>query len=262
MDWDLAGQYSKQWNDSDDLGYGIGPAFQASVDDGSFDPHAVNTPFGPGQAAVAQAAAAALEEAGGAAQAAILWEIELPEEPGDEEDPALQSLYAAIESIPPDRVPEVVRAFSLFLFNDAGELLLQQRAPGKRLWGGFWSNSCCSHPRKGEPYDRAAHRRLREELGVEAELHYLYQFKYSAAFQERGSERELCAVFLGRLDSDCEIAVNPNEIADWRWVSCNDLDYWVRDAPEHFTPWFMLEWSRLRTDKRQDVLRLCQGEIH
>ena len=154
------------------------------------------------------------------------------------------------------------RAFSIFLFSPSGKVLLHQRSEQKPLWPCYWTNSCCSHPRKGEAYDLAAHRRLREELGVDAELHYLYQFKYSAAFQEQGSERELCAVFVGRLDSDCKIAVNPNEIADWRWVSCNDLDEWVRDAPEQFTPWFMLEWARLRTDKRRDVLRLCQGEVH
>ena len=93
------------------------------------------------------------------------------------------------------------RAFSLFLFNDAGELLLQQRAPGKRLWGGYWSNSCCSHPRWGEDIDAAAHRRLGEELGIRATLRPLFKFQYQAHFGERGSEHELCTVYVGSADS-------------------------------------------------------------
>src|SRR5690606_1037381 len=65
------------------------------------------------------------------------------------------------------------RAFSVFLFNDRGETLIQQRAPGKMLWGGYWSNSCCSHPRPGETTEEAARRRVREELALECELRFL-----------------------------------------------------------------------------------------
>ncbi len=74
------------------------------------------------------------------------------------------------------------RAFSLFLFSDRGELLLQQRSPHKRLWPGFWSNSCCSHPRRGETLELATARRLDDELNLGAELEHVYRFCYTAAF--------------------------------------------------------------------------------
>lgn len=69
------------------------------------------------------------------------------------------------------------RAFSLFIFNEAGELLLQQRSAQKRLWPMFWSNSCCSHPRQGETMEQAVHRRLEQELGMTSALQYLYKFR-------------------------------------------------------------------------------------
>ena len=154
------------------------------------------------------------------------------------------------------------RAFSVFLFNDAGEVLLHKRGEEKPLWPGFWTNSCCSHPRKGESYLEAANRRLREELGVRAKLSFLYQFQYSADFQGQGSENELCAVYVGRLDAPQRLAPNPNEIAECRWVSCDELDAWLRDAPDRFTPWFKLEWSRLCSDQREALGRLCGNSRH
>src|SRR6185503_4772968 len=72
------------------------------------------------------------------------------------------------------------RAFSVFLFSPEGEVLLQQRSSQKRLWPGAWSNACCSHPRRGEALDDAMRRRLREELSVEAEVRFLFKFRYSA----------------------------------------------------------------------------------
>ena len=90
------------------------------------------------------------------------------------------------------------RAFSLFIFNAGGELLLQQRAAGKRLWPGFWSNTCCSHPRRGETLDSAIHRRLDEELGLKTALRFLFKFQYQAQFDADGAEHELCSVYAGR----------------------------------------------------------------
>ena len=78
------------------------------------------------------------------------------------------------------------RAFSVFLFNPEGKILLQQRSQNKMLWGGYWANSCCSHPRHGENTDDAAIRRIQEELGVNCELQYLYKFVYHAEFGEIG----------------------------------------------------------------------------
>ena len=83
------------------------------------------------------------------------------------------------------------RAFSIFLFNDAGDVLLQQRSADKPLWPGYWSNTCCSHPRRGESYGIATRRRLMEELGVEAPLWFTHRFRYQAQFNNDGAEHEL-----------------------------------------------------------------------
>jgi len=147
------------------------------------------------------------------------------------------------------------RAFSLFLFNEAGELLLQQRAPGKRLWGGYWSNSCCSHPRRGESLEIATSRRLLDELNFEAELEYIYNFCYKASFGDAGSENELCHVFLGTATPD--VKPNDSEIAAIRFLSGPQLDQEFRERPEAFTPWFKQEWQALNLRYREQLGRYC-----
>ncbi len=145
------------------------------------------------------------------------------------------------------------RAFSLFLFNDAGELLLQQRAAGKRLWPGYWSNSCCSHPRRGESLQLATERRLSDELNINAELEYVYRFSYQARYGEAGSENELCHVLLGNIDPAVE--VNESEIQATRFISAIDLDAEFAEEPQQFTPWFKQEWQTLRSDYREQLSR-------
>ena len=135
------------------------------------------------------------------------------------------------------------RAFSLFVFNPAGELLLQQRAKGKRLWPGYWSNTCCSHPRRGENMDNAIHRRLHEELGLRTELEFLFKFQYRAQYDPQGVEHELCWVFAGT--SAERPRPNVHEVAAWRYVSPKALRSEVARAPETFTPWFKLAWARI-----------------
>jgi isopentenyl-diphosphate delta-isomerase len=138
------------------------------------------------------------------------------------------------------------RAFSIFIFNRDGQLILQKRSAQKPLWPLFWSNSCCSHPRKGESLDSAIHRRLEEELGFDTQLSYLYTFHYQAKFKEKGSEHELCAVYIGK--SDAPVKVNDTEIAEWKTIDPDELTREVRDNPDHFTPWFKMEWTRLTTE--------------
>ena len=135
------------------------------------------------------------------------------------------------------------RAFSIFLFNDAGELLLQQRAPSKRLWPEYWSNSCCSHPRRGESMETATRRRLNDELNAAATLKFVYKFCYQANFGELGSEHELCHVYLGRLLH--EITANDEEIADVRFIPAQDVATELSQQPDRYTPWFKLEWEAL-----------------
>ena len=147
------------------------------------------------------------------------------------------------------------RAFSLLVFNDRGELLLQQRAASKRLWPLHWSNSCCSHPRQAEPMESAIHRRLYEELGLSCPLQFLFKFQYHAQFDATGAEHELCSVFIGR--SSHEPRVNAAEIASWCWISPQSLQAEIRgQGARRFTPWFLLEWARIQRDHRAAVRAL------
>ena len=141
------------------------------------------------------------------------------------------------------------RAFSIFLFNADGELLLQQRSTSKRLWPGYWSNSICSHPRRGESMQVATQRRLMDELHIECELEFVYKFDYQASFGDAGSEHELCHVYLGHVPP--VVRPNDHEIAAVRFVSAGDLDREFAARPETLTPWFALEWHELYEHHRE-----------
>jgi isopentenyl-diphosphate Delta-isomerase len=145
------------------------------------------------------------------------------------------------------------RAFSVFLFNANGELLLQQRAASKRLWPEFWSNSCCSHPRRGESMEIATQRRLQDELNVQAELEYVYKFSYQADFGELGAEHELCHVYLGKLQDT--VQANDQEIDSIRFVSAVDLEAEFESARDQFTPWFLKEWQTLSENHKASLDR-------
>ena len=139
------------------------------------------------------------------------------------------------------------RAFSIFLTRGS-RVLMHRRAPLKPLWPGYWTNSCCSHPRRGEDYASATQRRLREELGVRTELRFLYRFEYRADFAGGGAEHELCSVFLGELPGSETPRPNPSEIAEWAWLELEEVDDWIRKKPGELTPWFLLEWPRVRPE--------------
>jgi isopentenyl-diphosphate Delta-isomerase len=150
------------------------------------------------------------------------------------------------------------RAFSLLIFNDQGELLLQQRSASKRLWPSYWSNSCCSHPRAEETLEEATQRRLHEELGIHCPLKFLFKFRYQAQFDETGAENELCSVYIGRY-SDL-VKINSDEIQAWRWVAPEALQAEMAGDDSHrFTPWFMMEWNRIWRDFQPEVLALQSG---
>ena len=145
------------------------------------------------------------------------------------------------------------RAFSLLIFNPRGELLLQQRSAAKRLWPLYWSNSCCSHPRRAESMDTAIQRRLHEELGVRCALQFLFKFQYQAQWDANGAENELCSVYIGRTQNP--IQADPEEIAGLRWVSPEQLQgEMALRRPGQFTPWFIMEWERIWSDHRPAVL--------
>ena len=147
------------------------------------------------------------------------------------------------------------RAFSAFIFNDRNQVLLQKRAAGKRLWPGYWSNSCCSHPRRGESMEVAVRRRVEEELGLDddalRDLRFVYRFEYRAQFRNLGSEHELCSVFLAR--AVAEPIVNTLEIDDWAWIDHGALSGRLAQQPETHTPWLKMEWAEL-LDQHADKL--------
>ena len=149
------------------------------------------------------------------------------------------------------------RAFSVFLFDAEGRVLLQQRAPSKRLWGGYWSNSCCSHPRRGESMEVATRRRLRDELNVDAALEFVYKFVYTASFGDAGSENELCHVYLGRMLGPVE--PNGHEIAATRLLSGAELALELERLPEAFTPWLRMEWRALAGDYADALSRYADS---
>jgi len=143
------------------------------------------------------------------------------------------------------------RAFSIFLFNEQGQLLVQKRSIQKKLWPSFWSNSCCSHPRQGEDILEAAKRRLNDELGLgEVKLEFVYKFSYEAAYKDIGSENELCSVFLGVIDQ--KVNCNSNEIDEIRYINTSDL-LSDMDARTDYTPWFIMEWKTLTSQYTNEL---------
>jgi len=135
------------------------------------------------------------------------------------------------------------RAFSIFIFNSNGEMLLQQRAFSKYHSGGLFSNACCSHPRPGEDTLAAAHRRLKEEIGIETELHYKTSFIYKTTFENGLTEHEYDHVYTGV--SDEEPALNPFEVASYKWLNLEELRAELADHPQRFSYWFRMAVEKL-----------------
>lgn len=130
------------------------------------------------------------------------------------------------------------RAFSVFIFNSKGQLLLQQRAFDKYHSGGLWTNTCCSHPRLGEMTVAAAHRRLAEEMGIAAELTELFQFSYRHQFDNGLIEHEYDHVFIGISDQLPDI--NPTEVAAFKYEEIDALILAMNEQPDNYTPWFKI----------------------
>jgi isopentenyl-diphosphate Delta-isomerase len=130
------------------------------------------------------------------------------------------------------------RAFSVLLFNSKGELLLQQRATHKYHSAGLWTNTCCSHPLPGEQIENAARRRLMEEMGIDTRPTFAYKFIYRAQLENDLLEHELDHVLIGSFDG--EPRINPDEVADWKYVDIASLKADVQLHPENYTYWFKL----------------------
>ncbi len=132
------------------------------------------------------------------------------------------------------------RAFSIFLFDEKGRLLLQRRALEKYHSGGLWTNTCCSHPRPGETVDQAAVRRLREEMGMTAALERRFTFIYKADVGQGLVEHELDHVLFGQTTGTP--VPDPAEVMEWRFAQLDELGAEMRASPEKFTAWLHRCW--------------------
>lgn len=129
------------------------------------------------------------------------------------------------------------RAFSVLLFNSSGELLVQKRARTKYHSAGLWSNTCCSHPRPGEPMEDAISRKLLQEMGIEAHTVYSHKFVYKVSLEDL-VENEMDYVFLGEYNG--EPVINKEEVEDWKYISVADLLHDIKRYPGHYSHWFKL----------------------
>ena len=146
------------------------------------------------------------------------------------------------------------RAFSVFIFNSKGELLLQQRALGKYHSAGLWTNACCSHPRPGEENCAAAQRRLKEELGFTTTLTKAFDFIYKTKFGNGLTEYELDHVFIGEYDGS--IMPVPEEVADYRFLSPDQVANQLQTHPESYTSWFHIAFPRVAAWQMPDSEKL------
>ncbi|MFN8246524.1 MAG: isopentenyl-diphosphate Delta-isomerase [Ferruginibacter sp.] len=135
------------------------------------------------------------------------------------------------------------RAFSVFIFNEQGEMLLQQRAPGKYHSPNLWTNACCSHPAPGEEVSAAAHRRLKEEMGFDTELEKAFAFTYRAEFENGLTEHEFDHVFVGRYNGP--VNPDPLEVSRYRYLNLRELRKELQEQPGLFTEWFKIADPRL-----------------
>ena len=143
------------------------------------------------------------------------------------------------------------RAFSIFIFNSKGELLLQRRALKKYHSGGLWTNSCCSHPNPGEEILFSVHRRLKEEMGFDCDMEEIFSFIYKARLDRGLTENEFDHVFIGKFDGTPEI--NKKEAEEVKWVSYDFLEKDIKENPEKYTYWFKACYKK--------VFELTKGKI-
>ncbi len=142
------------------------------------------------------------------------------------------------------------RAFSIFVFNTKGELLLQRRALTKYHSGGLWTNTCCSHPRPNEDVLDAAHRRMQEEIGFDCDLDKAFSFVYYAAFDNGLIEHEFDHVFIGRSELEC--VLNKEEVEEVGYKSFAELNAEMLLQPEQFTEWFKIALPKVEEYVRQN----------
>jgi isopentenyl-diphosphate delta-isomerase len=136
------------------------------------------------------------------------------------------------------------RAFSVFIFNNRNEMLLQQRNLDKYHSGGLWTNSCCSHPRPGEETTEAASRRLKEEMGFETPLVKIFEFTYKTSFANGLAEHEFDHVFAGYYDGP--VAPDQQEVKNYAWESVPSIEEKLAENVLQFTEWFRIAFPMIK----------------
>lgn len=139
------------------------------------------------------------------------------------------------------------RAFSILIFNKAGQMLIHQRALSKYHCPGMWTNACCSHPRPEESVEEAAHRRLQEELGFDTELKEIFSFVYKADFDNGLTEHEFDHVLLGYYEQ--VIDFNKDEVEDIKWIDMKELLEDIKNHPDKYTAWFKIILEKYQSKK-------------
>ena len=135
------------------------------------------------------------------------------------------------------------RAFSIFIFNEKGEMLLHKRAKKKYHSGGLWTNACCSHPQPGEETLAAAQMRLQQEMGFNTELKKAFDFIYKASFDNGLTEHEFDHVFIGTYDGD--IVPNTEEVSDYCFKPVAEIKNLIQSHPQKYTEWFKIAFPKM-----------------
>lgn len=135
------------------------------------------------------------------------------------------------------------RAFSVFIFDEQGRLLLQQRADDKYHCGNLWANTCCSHPAPGEETAAAARRRLKQEMGFETELRKVFHFTYKAHFENGLTEHEFDHVYTGKYEGP--VHPDPREVKDYRYLHLYKIREMLSRDPGQFAPWFRIAFPMI-----------------
>lgn len=147
----------------------------------------------------------------------------------------------SMEKLQAHKEAQLHRAFSVFIFNSEGKLLLQQRAWEKYHTPGLWTNTCCSHPFPNEDSEAAAKRRLQDEMGIESDLCFLFKFIYKQRFENGLTEHEVDHVFIGFTD---EVPViNKEEVNDYKYIHVDDIKANIKQYPDQYTAWFKIIMS-------------------
>jgi len=136
------------------------------------------------------------------------------------------------------------RAFTILLFDNDNNVLLQKRAQSKMLWPLYWEATCSSHPRENETYEQSGKRRLKEELGISTDLKLIDKFYYQSFYKDIGAEHELCAILIGSYNEK-QIDFNQDEIVDLKWIEINELKKEFNQNPQDYAPWLKIAINRI-----------------